>query len=130
MGHVLNIKKQSNNGGQFMTTQKKLDQLVQTASIDKQALVYTKFNQTIKEYNKVNKLIKPNLIEHCQNNDNYFQFKAKERFQYIGSMELVIKNTSRFDVTQFKKDHPELYDKYVVGGQSFELRSNYKKVIK
>ena len=26
-----------------MTTQKKLDQLVQTASIDKQALVYTKF---------------------------------------------------------------------------------------
>jgi hypothetical protein len=113
-----------------MKSQKKLDQLVQTANIDKQALVYTKFNQTIKEYNKVNKLIKPNLIEHCQNNDNYFQFRAKERFQYIGSMELVIKNTSRFDVTQFKKDHPELYDKYVVDGQSFELRSNYKKVIK
>ena len=79
MGHVLNIKKQLTIGGQFMTTQKKLDELVQTASIDKQALVYTKFNQTIKEYNKVNKLIKPNLIEHCQNNDNYFQFKAKER---------------------------------------------------
>ena len=113
-----------------MKTQLKLDQLVQTANIDKQALVYTKFNQTIKEYSKVNKLIKPNLIEHCQNNDNYFQFRAKERFQYIGSMELVIKNTSRFDVTSFKEKHPELYESFLVEGESFELRSNYKKVIK
>ena len=69
------------------------------------------------------------MVEHCELNDNYFQFtqpkKVGKKGLYIGSVQLVTKNTSRFDVTRFKKDNPELYTKYLVGGVSNELRTNH-----
>jgi hypothetical protein len=113
------------------TLKKLLDIANNYKTIEDKAVTYSVFNETIKNYSKVNKLLKPELVEHCESNNNYFQFKkqteiGKKGF-YIGSVELITKNTSRFDVTQFKKDHPELYDKYIVGGVSNELRTNYKK---
>ena len=102
--------------------------------IDYKALVYSQFTDTIKNYSKVTKLLKPELVEHCELNDNYFQFtqpkKVGKKGIYIGSVQLVTKNTSRFDVTKFKEDHPELYAKYLIGGVSNELRTNYKLEVK
>ena len=114
---------------------KSLKQMLDIANnyktIEDKAVTYSVFNETIKNYSKVNKLLKPEIVEHCENNGNYFQFKKPTEFGrkgfYIGSVELITKNTSRFDVTQFKKDHPELYNKYLVGGVSNELRTNHKK---
>ena len=56
--------------------------------------------------------------------------KVGKKGLYIGSVQLVTKNTSRFDVTKFKEDHPELYAKYIIGGVSNELRTNYKLEVK
>ena len=113
-----------------MKSLKQMFHAIETKKIDYKALVYSQFTDTIKNYSKVTKLIKPELVEHCENNDNYFQFKepktiGKKGF-YIGSVQLLTKQTSRFDVTKFKKDHPELYAKYLIGGVSNELRTNYK----
>ena len=116
---------------------KSLKQMLTTVNnkkIDYKALVYSQFTDTIKNYTKVTKLIKPELVEHCEANENYFQFKEPKTIGkkglYIGSVQLVTKNTSRFDVTQFKKDHPELYTQYLTSGVSNELRTNYKLEVK
>ena len=114
---------------------KSLKQMLDLANnyktIEDKAVTYSVFNETIKNYSKVNKLLKPEIVEHCENNGNYFQFKKPTEIGrkgfWIGSVELIIKNTSRFDVTQFKKDNPDLYNKYLVGGVSNELRTNHKK---
>ncbi len=117
-----------------MKSLKQMLTLVNSKKIDYKALVYSQFTDTIKNYTKVTKLIKPELVEHCEANENYFQFKEPKTFGkkglYIGSVQLVTKNTSRFDVTQFKKDHPELYTQYLTGGVSNELRTNYKLEVK
>ena len=116
-----------------MKSLKQMFQIIETKKIGYKALVYAQFTDTIKNYSKVVKLIKRELVEHCENNDNYFQFKeptelGKKGF-YIGSVQLLTKQTSRFDVTKFKKDHPELYAKYLTGGVSNELRTNYKREV-
>ena len=117
-----------------MKSLKQMLTIVNNKKIDYKALVYSQFTDTIKNYTKVTKLIKPELVEHCEANENYFQFKEPKttgkKGLYIGSVQLVTKNTSRFDVTQFKKDNPELYNKYLVSGVSNELRTNHKKEVK
>ena len=131
-------KKQTNNGGLIMKSLKQMIDGLNIAprgkKIDYKALVYSQFTDTIKNYSKVTKLLKPELVEHCELNDNYFQFtqpkKIGKKGVYIGSVQLVTKNTSRFDVTKFKEDHPELYAKYIIGGVSNELRTNYKLEVK
>tara|TARA_R100000773_G_C4200471_1_gene103135 strand:- start:183 stop:593 length:411 start_codon:yes stop_codon:yes gene_type:complete len=131
-------KKQTNNGGLIMKSLKQMIDGLNIAprgkKIDYKALVYSQFTDTIKNYSKVTKLLKPELVEHCELNDNYFQFtqpkKIGKKGVYIGSVQLVTKNTSRFDVTKFKEDHPELYAKYLIGGVSNELRTNYKLEVK
>ena len=131
-------KKQTNKKELIMKSLKQmidgLDIAPRGKKIDYKALVYSQFTDTIKNYSKVTKLLKPELVEHCELNDNYFQFtqpkKVGKKGLYIGSVQLVTKNTSRFDVTKFKEDHPELYAKYIVGGVSNELRTNYKLEVK
>ena len=42
-------------------------------------------------------------------------------------MEIAKKNTKRFDVKGFKENYPELYETYLVDGESVELKT---KVVK
>ena len=42
-------------------------------------------------------------------------------------MEVSRKKTSRFDVTKFKEDHPELYNNYIVEGEAVELKTKIVK---
>ena len=55
-----------------MKSLKQMFHAIETKKIDYKALVYSQFTDTIKNYSKVTKLIKPELVEHCENNDNYF----------------------------------------------------------
>jgi hypothetical protein len=43
------------------------------------------------------------------------------------SLEIFKKPTSRFDVKAFKEKYPEIYDQFLVGGESIELKTKYKK---
>jgi hypothetical protein len=42
-------------------------------------------------------------------------------------MEVSRKKTSRFDVTSFKEKHPELYNAFLVEGESIELKTKIVK---
>tara|TARA_R100001015_G_scaffold13949_1_gene6323 strand:+ start:1202 stop:1531 length:330 start_codon:yes stop_codon:yes gene_type:complete len=44
------------------------------------------------------------------------------------SLEILKKNTTRFDIKSFKEKHPEIYDQFLIGGESVELKTKYKKV--
>jgi hypothetical protein len=59
------------------TLKKLLDIANNYKTIEDKAVTYSVFNETIKNYSKVNKLLKPELVEHCESNGNYFQFKNK-----------------------------------------------------
>ena len=50
------------------------------------------------------------------------KFKSKAYY-----MEVSRKKTSRFDVTKFKEDHPELYNKYIIDGEAVELKTKIVK---
>ena len=42
-------------------------------------------------------------------------------------MEIAKKNTKRFDVTSFKEKYPQLYESFLIDGESVELKT---KVVK
>ena len=117
-----------------MKTLKQMLTNVNNKKIGYKALVYSQFTDTMKNYSKVTKLLKPEIVEHCQNNENYFQFREPKMTGknglYIGSVQLLHKNTSRFDVTKFKEENPDIYRKYLIAGESNELRTNYKLELK
>ena len=58
-----------------MKSLKQMLTIVNDENIGYNALVYSQFTDTIKNYTKVTKLIKPRLVEHCESSNNYFQFK-------------------------------------------------------
>ena len=47
-----------------MKSLKQMFHTIETKKIDYKALVYSQFTDTIKNYSKVTKLIKPELVEH------------------------------------------------------------------
>ena len=53
-----------------MKSLKQMFQIIETKKIGYKAMVYAQITDTIKNYSKVVKLIKPELVEHCENNDN------------------------------------------------------------
>lgn len=44
------------------------------------------------------------------------------------SLEILKKMTTRFDVKSFKEKHPEIYNQFLIGGESVELKTKYKRV--
>ncbi len=50
--------------------------------------------------------------------------KYKSKSYYI---EIAKKGTTRFDVKSFKEKHPHLYKKYIVEGESIELKTKIVK---
>ena len=44
------------------------------------------------------------------------------------SLEILKKNTTRFDIKSFKEKYPEIYNQFLIGGESVELKTKYKRV--
>ena len=57
------------------------------------------------------------------------EMTLKEIEQYaFDQIDLLIKKaTTRFDIKAFKDKHPELYESFLIGGESVELKTNYKR---
>ena len=123
MGHVLNIKKQSNNGGQFMKTQiKKSENISPVENVKLFQACET--NDLRKAYNKLWTPIKDEAIEIVERVGGSVISKYKSKAYYI---EISKKNTTRFDVKSFKDKHPELYNDFLVDGESIELKTKIVK---
>ena len=105
-----------------LTTKEKTK--IESYSIERKAFNLIRLQNLIKEYNKIIKLIKPDMIDHLKEK-GFFVFKVTEgKKTYEGSIDLLSKRTSRFDVKKFKEENPKLYDKYIVDGESNEIRGN------
>ena len=110
-----------------LTTKEKKQ--VESYSIEKKAFNLIRLQNLIKEYNKIIKLIKPEMIDHLKEK-GFFVFKVTEgKKTYEGSIDLLTKKTSRFDVKAFKENYPDLYETYLVNGESHEIRGNVVKTI-
>ena len=107
---------------QVLTTKEKKQ--IESKSIEKKAFSFIKLKNLVKEYNKIIKLIQPEMIDHLKQK-GFFVFKVKEgKETFEGSIDLLIKKTSRFDVKAFKENYPDLYETYLVSGESNEIRGN------
>ena len=105
-----------------LTTKEKKQ--VESYSIERKAFSLIRLQNLIKEYNKIIKLIKPEMIDHLKEK-GFFVFKVTEgKKTYEGSIDLLTKKTSRFDVKKFKEKNPKLYEQYLVNGESNEIRGN------
>ena len=112
---------------QVLTTKEKKQ--IESKSIEKKAFSLIRLQNLIKEYNKIIKLIKPEMIDHLKEK-GFFVFKVTEgKKTYEGSIDLLTKKTSRFDVKAFKENYPDLYETYLVNGESHEIRGNVVKTI-
>ena len=81
-------------------------------------------NQYRKTYNKLWVDVKEEALPIVEAFGGFTVGKHKG-FEY--SLEIINKNVSRFDIKSFKEKHPEIYDQFLIGGQSVELKTNYKK---
>ena len=107
---------------QVLTTKEKKQ--IESKSIEKKAFSLIKLKNLVKEYNKIIKLIQPEMIDYLKEK-GFFVFKVKEgKETYEGSIDLLTKKTSRFDVKAFKENYPDLYETYLVSGESNEIRGN------
>ena len=112
---------------QVLTTKEKKQ--IESKSIEKKAFSLIKLKNLVKEYNKIIKLIQPEMIDYLKEK-GFFVFKVKEgKETYEGSIDLLTKKTSRFDVKAFKENYPDLYETYLVNGESHEIRGNVVKTI-
>ena len=112
---------------QVLTTKEKKQ--IESKSIEKKAFSLIKLKNLVKEYNKIIKLIQPEMIDYLKEK-GFFVFKVKEgKETFEGSIDLLIKKTSRFDVKAFKENYPDLYETYLVSGESHEIRGNVVKTI-
>ena len=107
-----------------MTKQTKTKKQVATATSLK-LFNACKVNQLRKDYAKLWIDLKEETLPIVESNQGFITFTHKS---YVGSIELVKKNTTRFNIKDFKDKHPEIYESFLVGGESTELRTKYKKV--
>ncbi len=113
------------NGGTMSTQQKTKKQVANATTL--KLFNACKINQLRKEYSKQWIEIKEETLPIVEENQGFITFNHKS---YTGSIELVKKNTTRFNIKDFKEKHPEIYESFLVGGESTELRTKYKRVKK
>tara|TARA_R100001460_G_scaffold73758_1_gene114647 strand:+ start:2206 stop:2580 length:375 start_codon:yes stop_codon:yes gene_type:complete len=124
---VLNIKKQLNKEVNKMTTQKVV-QLKKTKTLSPienvKLFKACELNDQRKLLNKTWVDVKEEALQIVDSFGGSMINKYKSKSYYI---EIAKKGTTRFDVKSFKEQHPHLYKKYIVEGESIELKTKIVK---
>ena len=96
---------------------------------EKKALLnYGIFNETIKEYDKQNKLIKPTHIELFKRLKTNLIILNNMDNGYEGFAQYIRRNLQRFDVSKFKEENPKLYTQYLVPMETNEIKVKYNLI--
>ena len=69
------------------------------------------------------KLLKACEVNDLRKNYNKLWVNVKE-----DSLEIIKKNVTRFDVKSFKEKHQDIYNQFLISGESVELKTKFKKV--
>tara|TARA_Y100000385_G_C12512840_1_gene392052 strand:+ start:147 stop:479 length:333 start_codon:yes stop_codon:yes gene_type:complete len=81
-------------------------------------------NHNRKSYNKLWIDVKEEALPIVESFGGSVINKYKSKSYYI---EIAKKNTTRFDVKSFKEKHPEIYNSFIVEGESVELKTKIVK---
>jgi len=81
-------------------------------------------NHNRKTYNKLWVDVKEEALPIVEEFGGSVISKYKTKSYYI---EIAKKNTTRFDIKEFKENYPELYKTYLVDGESVELKTKIVK---
>ena len=105
-------------------------------------------SQAMKKHKQLERNISQKFFNTCKLNDNRKSFVklwtsvkdetlplVEERGGFVighfnnfdYSLEIIKKATTRFDIKAFKDKHPELYESFLIGGESVELKTKYKR---
>ncbi len=108
-----------------MSVQKQIKKLPKLkAATSHKLLKACEVNQYRKTYNKLWIDVKEDTLPIVE---AFGGFTVGKHKGHEFSLEILKKNTTRFDIKSFKEKHPEIYDQFLIGGESVELKTNYKK---
>ena len=120
----VNHKKQTNKVRYYMKTQqKKLPKL--KAATSQKLLKACEVNDLRKNYNKLWVNVKEETLPIVEAFGGFTVGKIKNK-EY--SLEIIKKNVTRFDVKSFKEKHQDIYNQFLISGESVELKTKYKKI--
>ena len=102
---------------------KKLPKL--KAATSSKLLKACEINDLRKNYNKLWVNVKEDTLPIVEALGGVTVGKLKNK-EY--SLEIIKKNVIRFDVKSFKEKHQEIYNQFLISGESVELKTKYKKI--
>ena len=102
---------------------KKLPKL--KAATSSKLLKACEINDLRKNYNKLWVNVKEDTLPIVEALGGFTVGKLKNK-EY--SLEIIKKNVTRFDVKSFKEKHQEIYNQFLISGESVELKTKYKKI--
>ena len=105
------------------TQQKKLPKLKGATS--QKLLKACEVNDLRKCYNKLWVNVKEETLPIVEAFGGFTVGKIKNK-EY--SLEIIKKNVTRFDVKSFKEKHQDIYNQFLISGESVELKTKFKKV--
>ena len=102
---------------------KKLPKL--KAATSQKLLKACEINDLRKNYNKLWVNVKEDTLPIVEALGGFTVGKLKNK-EY--SLEIIKKNVTRFDVKSFKEKHQDIYNQFLINGESIELKTKYKKI--
>ena len=90
---------------------------------------YGMFSETIKEYTKQNKLMKPEYLSWFDDLKTNLIIMRSDVMNngFEGFAQKIKRKMNRFDVTSFKEKYPEIYEQFLIPMETVELKVEYKR---
>lgn len=90
---------------------------------------YGMFQDTIKEYTKQNKLMKPEYLSWFDDLKTNLIIMRSDVMNngFEGFAQKIKRKMQRFDVSSFKEKYPDIYEQFLVPMETVELKVEYKK---
>jgi len=108
----------------------KVVQIKKTTKVSKDEkkflLNYGMMKETIKGYKKQMELMTPEIAELFERVKSNLIVLVDMDNDFEGFAQKINRKLKRFDVTKFKEEHTELYEKYLIDSESTEYKVEYK----
>jgi hypothetical protein len=119
--------KQTNRSNQMTNKVVKIKQSTKVNKDEKKFLLnYGMIKETIKGYKKQIELMTPQVAELFDKVKSNLIVLVDMDNDFEGFAQKINRKMKRFDITKFKEENTELYEKYLVDSESTEYKVEYK----
>ena len=123
----LYVLKQTNRSNQMTNKVVKIKQSTKVNKDEKKFLLnYGMIKETIKGYKKQIELMTPQVAELFDKVKSNLIVLVDMDNDFEGFAQKINRKMKRFDITKFKEENTELYEKYLVDSESTEYKVEYK----